>query len=91
MKTFILRSLSKMTIAIGLCIVISLIATNYFPIISNEMAVGQLENSNENWVVMNEWHQIQNYINYAYTTIGFVCLFSIGNDFYKMKKRNKEI
>ena len=90
MKIFILRSLVKMAIAVGLCIIISLIVTDYFPIISNEMAVNQLENSNENWIAMNEWYQIQNYVNYAFTIIGFICLFSIGNDFYRMKKRNEE-
>ena len=90
MKIFILRSFGKMAIAIAMCLIISLVVTNYFPIISNEMAVSQLENSNANWIAMNEWHQIQNYVNYLYTIIGFTCLLSIGKDFYKTKKRNEE-
>ena len=70
MKQLVSKCIVKTTIAIILCVTISILISSFAPHLSNDMALGQLENDDISWSLMNAWYQIQSYSGWIYALIG---------------------
>ena len=83
-KRFIIRTIIKIIIyAIASTIAISLLTS---PIITNELALTQMENSNELYVLMDTYNKIRPFISIVYSLI--TCWFASTTiyDIYKFIK-----
>ena len=90
MKQFVGKTIVKISAAIVLCVVVSLIISSLAPHLSNDLALGQLENDDMSWTLMNGWYQIQAYSGWIYAVIGLVFGASISKDCYKYFKSREE-
>ena len=90
MKQLVSKTVVKVSSAIILCVVVSLIISSFAPHLSNDLALGQLENDDMSWTLMNSWYQIQAYSGWIYAVIGLVFGASISKDFYKYFKSKEE-
>lgn len=81
----------KVALIIGFCIILSIVLSSFTPMISNDLALGQLENEDINWSLMNIWTQIQNYSYFGYIIIVAIGIFSIGKDIYKYYDMKEDI
>ena len=86
MKKLISKCIVKIAITIILCITISILISSFAPHLSNDMALGQLENDDMSWSLMNAWYQIQNYSGWIYGIVIALCIFSISKECYQFKK-----
>lgn len=90
MKKIIKKSIVKIAIAIILCSILSIVVSSFAPHLSNDMAIGQLENDDMSWSLMNVWYQIQNYAYWIYVAIAVITAGSVITDVYKYLKNKKE-
>ena len=92
-KPFITSLVIKIIVFIVISTALFVILDACAPVITNDVALGQLENDDMSWSVMNAWYQIQNYAWCVYAAIGLTVTASIGKDcvkFIKMKKEELE-
>ena len=68
----IVRILIKVVLTVVLCVWLASFASGFAPIIANDIALGQLENSDVNFALMQAWNQLQNRV---HTTQGLLALF----------------
>ena len=90
MKQLVSKCVVKVAIAIVLCVRISILISSFTPHLSNDMAIGQLENDDVSWSLMNAWYQIQSYSGWIYALIGLGFGASISKDCYKYFKSREE-
>ena len=90
MKALIQKIAIKTIITILILVLISVILTAIMPTFSNDMALGQLENDDVSFMLMETWNKIQNGVAILQSLISAVCIGSIGVDVYKFSKNNKE-
>ena len=90
MKNLISKSMVKIFVAIVLCAILSLAVANFAPHISNDMAIGQLENDDMSWTAMQTWNQVVNGVGWVQAGIGVLCAASVGKDTIKYIKNRKE-
>lgn len=90
MKNLISKSMVKIFVAIVLCAILSMAVANFAPHISNDMAIGQLENDDMSWTAMQTWNNIILFVPVAQAGIGIVCGLSVGKDTIKYIKNRKE-
>lgn len=83
-KRFIIKTITKVLIyAIISTIALSLLTS---PIITNELALGQMENSNELYLLMETYNKIRPFISIIY---GFVTVLFAGTTIYDIYKFTK--
>ena len=88
-KKFIIKTTIKILIyAIISTIVVSLL-TN--PIITNELAIGQMENSNELYLLMETYNKVKHFVSIIYWLIAVLFAGTTIYDIYKFinTKKNK--
>ena len=90
MKKLVVKSMVKIFIAVAICAIISIVFTNFAPHISNDMALGQLENDDFAWSAMQTWNNFVSAARYAQVGIGVICTGMIGADIVKFIKNRKE-
>lgn len=90
MKNLIFRSMVKIFVAIVLCAILSIAVAIFAPHFSNDMAIGQLENDDMSWTVMQTWNQVVNGVGGIQIGIGVLCAASVGKDIIKYIKNRKE-
>ena len=90
MKNLAIKIIVKIALAVVLCAILSIIVSSFAPHLSNDLAIGQLENDDMSWSMMEIWYQVQNYAGWGYTIISIVCSYSIGKDIYVFIKNRKE-
>ena len=90
MKNLAIKITVKIALAIVLCAILSIVVSSFAPHLSNDLAIGQLENDDMSWTMMEVWHQVQNYTGWGYTIISIICGCSIGKDIYAFIKNRKE-
>ena len=90
MKSLISKSVVKIFIAIVLCAILSMAVSNFAPHITNDMAIGQLENDDMSWTAMQTWNQVVNGVGWVQAGIGIMCGLSVGKDTIKYIKSRKE-
>jgi hypothetical protein len=86
-KKFIIKTAIKIFIYAIISTIAFSLLTN--PIITNELALGQMENSNELYLLMESHNKIKPYIGTAY---GFITVFftaSVTGDVYNFIKTKK--
>ena len=86
-KKFIIKTVTKILIYAILSTIVMTIITN--PIINNELALGQMENSNELYLLMETYNKVKHYVSIIY---GFVTALFVGTticDTYKFIKNKK--
>ena len=86
----IIRSAAKIIMAIVFCALLTMAASAVAPHISNDVAMGQLENDDISWSLMQSWYMVQNALNTIKFIIFAVCGCSIGADVYKYFKTKGE-
>ena len=93
MKTkskLITHSVIKLVIAIALCFAITLVANAFAPHISNDLAIGQLQNDDMSWSIMQTWYAILDILIVVKLVIFAICGVSIGVDIYHYIKLRGE-
>lgn len=87
---FIIKTASKIIIFAFLMIVAAAIMSSLSPVVSNEIALGQMQNSDEAFILMNTYNKVRPVISAVFTgiTIWFTC--TIVRDTYKFFKNQKE-
>lgn len=85
-KQFIKKTIRKVIMFIFIMIVVSAIGQSVSPMFANELALGQMQNSNEAFVLMNAYNRVKPIIDIAYlcATLWFMC--TLGRDTYKFTK-----
>ena len=91
MKPLIKKVVIKVVIAIIACTLLSIILSTVIPSFNNDIAMGQLENDNFNFTLMETWRKIQNGITIVQGIIGIACFGSISYDLIKYFNGRKEI
>ena len=89
-RTLVSKCIVKISFAIILSIIFSLVLSSLAPHLSNDLAIGQLENDDFSWSLMNSWYKIQEYAWIVYTVIGCTFGASIGKDVYNFIKSKEE-
>ena len=89
-KQFIKKTIRKIVIFAFFMIVITSIFQSMSPIVSNEIALGQMQNSNEAFVLMETFNKIRPIRTAVYTGIIVWFVYTIGRDIYKFAKTIKE-
>lgn len=89
-SNLIIRSAIKITIAIALCFIITLAANAFAPHLINDLAIGQLENDDISWSLMQSWYAVQNALTAIEFVVFAVCGGSIGVDIYHFFKTKGE-
>ena len=90
MKNLAIKSIAKIVLAIVLCMILSMAVSNFAPHISNDMAIGQLENDDMSWIVMQTWNNLILFVPVVQAGIGIMCGLSVGKDTIKYIKNRKE-
>ena len=90
MSKLITKVVIKVLIAILLCTLISFVVTAFAPHISNDVALGQLQNDDMSFTIMQTWNQVLNLVGWVQAGIAIVCGIAVGRDTYKYFKNRKE-
>ena len=90
MKNLAIKSIVKIILAIVLCMILSMAVSNFAPHMSNDMAIGQLENDDMSWTAMQTWNNVILFVPVAQAGIGIMCGLSVGKDIIKYIKNRKE-
>lgn len=89
-KQFTKKMIKKIVIFIVFLVVISAIGQSVSPIVTNEMALTQMQNSNEMYMLMNTYNKIRPIINLVYVFIVSYFIGNISRDIYKFVKTVSE-
>lgn len=90
-KRFIIRTTLRVVVLVIVCLLVFSISNALNTIISNELALGQLENSNENYLLMEVYNgSIKPICAMLVTMLTFVIVCPLGMDIYKLSKNKGE-
>lgn len=89
LKKFITKTIMKVIVFMFAMIIIGSIMQSMSPVISNEMALTQMENSNEMYILMNTYNKVRPIANAVYSGIIIFFVYTIGRDTYKFTKNYK--
>lgn len=91
-KSLIIRCAIRVVIAIVLFGIIAFAVDICAPHMSNDLAIGQLENDDMSWSIMQTWNKFLQIIEVVEIVIFVWCVSAIGIDIYKHnKKENTEV
>lgn len=90
-KRFVKHTVRKIVIFAVLMFIVAAIAQSISPLVTNELALTQMQNSNEMYVLMNTYTKIRPIANTIFNTIIYVFVGIIIRDIYDFVKINKEI
>ena len=85
-KRFIIKIARRIIWFACLMILVSTVAQSVSPIVSNEMALGQMQNSNEAYILMNTYNKVRPIITAVYSGIIIWFTSTIARDIYKFVK-----
>ena len=90
MKNLAIKSIAKIVLAIVLCMIFSMAVSNLAPHMSNDMAIGQLENDDMSWTAMQTWNNVLETVGWVQAGICVVCVGSVCVSIIKYIKNRKE-
>jgi hypothetical protein len=90
-KRFVKHTVKKIVIFTLLMFVIAAIGQSISPIVTNEMALTQMQNSNEMYVLTDTYTRLRPIVNTIFNTIIYVFIGTIIHDIYDFVKINNEI
>lgn len=82
------RTILKTVVLIIVLVILQ--AVTYHPVLNNELAMTQMENSNELFIVWDSYNRVRNVLPFVYTVIGLSYVGWIGADVYRFMKNKKE-
>lgn len=85
-KKFITKTAVKIVIFAVILILVTSLLQSISPIMSNQIALGQMQNSDEAFVFMNTYNKIRPIANIGLTVIGVLFAGTIARDTYKFIK-----
>lgn len=85
-KQFVKKTIRKIVIFAFLMIVITAITQSMSPIVSNNLALTQMQNSDETFVLMDTYNKIRPIFSLVYSVIIVWFVYGIGRDTYKFVK-----
>lgn len=80
------KMIRKIVVFVILMIVVTAIGRSIAPTVSNELALTQMQNSNEAFVLMNTYNKIRPIVNIVYVLIVGWFAGTVGRDIYKFNK-----
>ena len=85
-KQFVKKMVGRVLIFVFVMIIMTAIGQSISPVISNELAMTQMQNSNEMFVLMNTYNNVKPIINITYSCVILWFMYSLGRDTYKFAK-----
>ena len=82
-KQFVKKIIKKLVIFAFIMVILTSFTQAMSPVISNEIALTQMQNSNEMFVMMNTYNKIRLIVNAVYAGITIWFTYTIGRDIYK--------
>ena len=82
--------IKKTVIFLFLMIILTAIGQSVSPVISNSMALTQMQNSNEMYMLMNTYNKVRPIINLVYVFVASYFIGNISRDIYKFVKTVSE-
>lgn len=92
-KKLIVKCLTKLIIVLVICGTLGIVADSIYPILLNNVAMGQLENDNLYFVIVNEWDAIVRIIAIFQSIIAGIGLYYISKDvcnYFNRKRENEK-
>lgn len=89
-KQFVKKIIRKVVLFAFLMIILTAVGRSIAPVVSNELALTQMQNSNEMYVLMNTYNKIRPIINLAYVFIAGYFAGTIYRDISKFVKTVSE-
>lgn len=80
------KILIRLVLAIVLTLIVGFVSDSLMPIFGNDVALDQLEHEDFNFVAMQAWQNLQNWLTIAVAAIWTLTTAFIIKDFYKNKK-----
>ena len=90
-SSFISKTAVKIVIFVFIMSIILFIAQSASPIVSNSLAIGQMQNSDEAFVVMNTYNKVRPMFSMAMIGICILFAISIVKDTIKFVKNIKDV
>lgn len=85
-KQFVKKTIRRTIIFTFTMIVIAAIGQSMSPVISNELALTQMQNDNAMFVAMNAYNKIKPIFNTLYSCVILWFVYTLGRDTYKFVK-----
>ena len=89
-RKLIVKCLTKLIIILVICGALGIVADSIYPILLNNVAMGQLENDNLYFVIINEWDAIVRIVAVLQSIIAGIGLYYISTDVYNYFNRKRE-
>jgi hypothetical protein len=89
-RKLIVKCLTKLIIILVICGTLGIVADSIYPILLNNVAMGQLENNNLYFIIINEWDAIVRIIAVFQSIIACIGLYYISSDVYNYFNRKRE-
>lgn len=92
-RKLIVKCLTKLIFILVICGVLGIVADSVYPILLNHVAMGQLENDNLYFVIVNEWDAIVRIIAIFQSIIAGIGLYYISKDvcnYFNRKRENEK-
>lgn len=78
---YITRITIKVIVMIVFLLVLGIIWSSIAPVVTNEMAMGQMENDHTGFIAWEIYQKIDNFVPLIMTLLALPFMYSIGNDF----------
>ena len=85
-KLFVKKTIVKTSVFAFIMFVIAALVQSASPLVSNELALTQMQNSNEMYVLMNTYNKIRPIVNVVYAGIVALFVYTLGRDTSKFVK-----
>ena len=89
-RKLIVKCLTKLIIILVICGALGIVTDSIYPLLLNNVAMGQLENDNLYFVIVNEWDAIVRIIAVFQSIIAGIGLYYISKDVYNYFNRKRE-
>ena len=88
-KQFVKKMVKKVMIFTILMIAVTAVGQSFATIVTNELAMAQMENSNEMYMLMNTYNKLRPIVNLVYAFIVSYFIGTIARDIHKFVKTIK--
>lgn len=85
-KQFVKKTIRRTTIFVLVMIIVAAIGQSISPVVSNNMALTQMQNDNVMYVAMNAYNKIKPIFNALYSCVILWFVYTLGRDTYKFAK-----
>lgn len=89
-KNFAMKVAIKVIIFALIMFGVAAVSQAISPVVSNELALTQMQNSNEMYILMNTYNKVRPIVTFAYTGIIILFTCTVARDIYKFVKNMNE-